>query len=38
LGGILTEQEMRQWNYEIDANQRSAADVARELRRVKGLP
>jgi osmoprotectant transport system substrate-binding protein len=38
LGGILTEQEMRRWNYEIDGNQRSAADVARELRRVKGLP
>ncbi|MEX2300361.1 MAG: glycine betaine ABC transporter substrate-binding protein [Bryobacterales bacterium] len=37
LGGILTEQEMRQVNYAVDGEQRPVKDVVRELRERKGL-
>ncbi|MFO7973342.1 MAG: glycine betaine ABC transporter substrate-binding protein [Candidatus Hydrogenedentota bacterium] len=31
LGGTMTNKEMRQMNYEVDENRRTAADVAREF-------
>ncbi len=37
LGGILSEEEMRRWNHEIDGKHRSVAEVARQLRQEKGL-
>jgi glycine betaine/choline ABC-type transport system substrate-binding protein len=37
LGGILTEQEMREVNYAVDGGQRPVKDVVRELRELKGL-
>jgi glycine betaine/choline ABC-type transport system substrate-binding protein len=37
LGGTLSEEEMRRWNHEIDGKHRSVAEVARQLRREKGL-
>ena len=37
LGGMLTEEEMRRWNYEVDGNQRPVAEVAREVLQQKGL-
>lgn len=37
LGGTMTDKEMRQMNYEVDENRRTAADVAREFLVKKGL-
>jgi glycine betaine/choline ABC-type transport system substrate-binding protein len=37
LGGIFSEQEMREVNYAVDGEQRPVADVVRELRERKGL-
>lgn len=37
LGGILSEQEMREVNYAVDGEQRPVKDVVRELRERKGL-
>lgn len=37
LGGLFTEQEMREINYAVDGEQRPVADVVRELRQRKGL-
>lgn len=37
LGGLFSEQEMREINYAVDGEQRPVADVVRELRQRKGL-
>ena len=37
LSGILSEEEMRHWNHEIDGKHRPAAEVARQVRQEKGL-
>jgi len=37
LGGLFTEQEMRETNYAVDGGQQPVADVVRKLRERKGL-
>jgi glycine betaine/choline ABC-type transport system substrate-binding protein len=37
LGGKISDAEMRQMNYAVDAGQRDPADVAREFRRARNL-
>jgi osmoprotectant transport system substrate-binding protein len=37
LGGKISDAEMRQMNYSVDAEQRDPADVAREFRRTRSL-
>jgi len=37
LGGKISDAEMRQMNYAVDAEQRDPADVAREFRRARNL-
>jgi osmoprotectant transport system substrate-binding protein len=37
LAGILSEEEMRRWNHEVDGKHRPVAEVARQLRKEKGL-
>jgi osmoprotectant transport system substrate-binding protein len=37
LGGKISEGEMRQMNYAVDAEQRDPADVARQFRRARNL-
>ena len=37
LAGSISTEEMRRMNYEVDADKRPAADVARAWRRAKGL-
>jgi glycine betaine/choline ABC-type transport system substrate-binding protein len=37
LGGLLSEEEMRRFNYAVDGDQRPVADLVRELRQSKGL-
>ncbi len=37
LGGLLSEEEMRRWNYEVDGLHRPVAEVARRLRSEKKL-
>jgi osmoprotectant transport system substrate-binding protein len=37
LGGKISDAQMRQMNYAVDAEQHDPADVAREFRRAQGL-